>query len=186
MFKIVRLATLLVPVQLSLVACSESIEGPPYGTMQTYDAVWINAARAVYPSHLEFLTLQIDIPDGIHGFLCTDVSVSTRRFGGSPEITISNGCNVPLHMAWCTTADSTPIPEYTTKQCATVPQDTPQANLEFVEVPAATDGDPPYGPSRGELTFPGLMDVSLEIFYCSENASLLVEPMRCYGRVEES
>jgi len=162
-----RLAALTVGVAVIGAGCTEN----PVGGMSSFAPVWISASWSGGAAGVPNDRTNRE-PREFFGSLCPAVSVNlTNHSGGFAGLNIVNNCTIPVTYFICVTAGSPAQPTLGLEQCAQDPFDTPINQFKIIPLFPGVEGD----------YVNATPDLSIQVFYCSDEAQLFTNPVRCSG-----
>lgn len=150
--------------------CGEVSIGLSFGlSFGSFEPVWITASwsgGAKGPPN-ERIDRQ---PTDWQGLLCPASSVLlTNHAGQFAGLNVINDCTITVTYAICATKGSPPQPEFGLQPCALDPFDTPLSRLTIITVNPGSIG----------AFIDATQDLSIELFYCSDETELSGPPLKC-------
>lgn len=152
-------------------ACAVTDATGPGGGLATYDPVWITASWSGGAAGAPNDRTDRE-PAAWKGLLCPAGSVSlTNHGGGFAGLNIVNTCTITVTYGLCATKGSPPQPQFGLPECAPDALQTPLQRLKIITLNPGALGD--YVNATQNL--------SVQVFYCSDQTTLMGGPVRCLG-----
>ena len=162
-----RAAALLAAVAVVGAGCGTDTTGG----MDTFAPIWITASWSGGAAGAPNDRTDRE-PEDFFGSLCPANSVDLyNHSGGFAGLNIVNRCTIMVTYYICATKGAGPQPNLGLQECAQDPFDTPLGQFKVIPLFPGSEGD----------YVNATPDLSVQVFYCSDESQMFTAPLRCAG-----